>query len=189
MDRMSSAKMPHAWGQAHELRSWAESIDAKTFTALSPGLGLGELKPTSTLTAPARPATSVTLPQVTARGLVDKAERALPTRPSKSPDLKPRLAFERKCIAWAVDFLFVTSSLGLAVAVATAVAAMRADAGTSLLDLSPVTWLAAFAPYQILIGVYAVFLVYGIAFRFSLGRTFGESVVVPRGQAQSGWRS
>jgi hypothetical protein len=80
-------------------------------------------------------------------------------------------------MAWAVDFFFVTSSLALALAMATGIAAARAGSETSLLDLRPVTWLAGFAPYQILIGVYGVFLAYGLFFRVLVGRTFGESVV------------
>jgi hypothetical protein len=201
MDRMSSAKMPAMWGQAHELRAFAEQLEPRVFTALSQGLGFGELRPKVEKTAatpemnvdaahasrtrlapspsPASPSLTTprtaanapsALPQASAR-LVDKAQAATTAPP------RAKAGLEQRFMAGAVDLLFVTASLAVALAAATWLAGSRAGGEVSVLELRPVAWLAAFAPYQILLGVYGIYLAYNVLFRAVRARTFGAALL------------
>lgn len=188
---------PAAWAADYDLMAFAESLDIKSFTALSQGLGLGELRPvgkkeTRGMPVMREPDLPIATPmplQQTRANIVDKAQLAHVGAEARSPiggvaetapaprAISRRLSFERRLMAWSVDFLFVTSSLAMALSVVTAIAAARAAADTSILELRPVTWLAAFSPLQILGGVYAIYLVYNLTFKFAVGRTFGESLM------------
>ena len=187
---MSAPRGQDYAGRGHEMRSFADGLDALAFTALAPGLGLGEVRPV--VVRKPNPGASVGKAIATPNSLVNEPAPPLRTRSDRSPyrhakrqtiGAKVHLGFERRCMAWAVDFLFVTSSLALALAIATCVAMTRAGKDFNVLELRPVTWLANFAPYQILFGVYGVFLVYSLLFRLFVGRTFGENLIGQRRQA------
>lgn len=203
MDRKSSSKTAE-WARSHDLSAFAETLDVHVFTALSQGLGLGELKPV--VEKRQQPAMAVSASNAfqsrpSAEIVVNKVAQASRTRfgkqkrarsndmPAPTDGSGPRVGLERRLMAWAVDFLFVTSSLAVALTLATVIAKAKAGDGTSLLELRPVTWLASYAPYQILIGVYGVYLVYGLFFKLFVGRTFGESVMGLRARAFSWLRT
>lgn len=198
----SQVTTPAAWAADYDLLAFAENLDAKGFTALSQGLGLGELRAAGKVekrAAPvmrepelpvSTPANYAAAASARRQGqgsdgesyVVDKASSVQVAQvraeaPERAYVTTRRLSFERRLMAWSIDFLFVTSSLAIALATVTALAAARAKADVSLLDLRPVAWISGFAPYQILLGVYAVYLTYTLTFKFAVGRTFGESLV------------
>lgn len=157
-----------------------------TFTALSPGIGFGEVKkPQAQPRVGATPALVDKGARSAApvqRAVVPSPMPAAPMPGAQAPVPAPakpgmKLSLERKLMAWAVDFVFVTSTLAVAAGGATALAAYKAGKSANWLELKPVTWLAAVSPYEILAGVYAIYLAYNLMFRFVVGRTFGESLL------------
>lgn len=107
---------------------------------------------------------------------------------------RPRLSFAQLLVAWSIDLLFVAASVGTALALAVVLGVARSGQGISAglqdwLSLPPVLWLAKFNPLQILAGVYGLFVVYYILFRWLVGHTLGENLLRSTKRAKSLVRS
>jgi hypothetical protein len=182
------------------------SIEAKGFTALSNGIGLGELKPRAgakprpaptpraapplslpvTPQAPA-PGPVFMAPQGPAEGIasfspagvhrsIPRGKRARLDAPRPATGLP---SFPRRLLAWGVDFLFVAATLAVGFTLATLLSAVRTGETEHPLALAPVQWLVDANPLVVLAGIYGAFLAYGLLFRLLSGRTVGQLLLAP----------
>ena len=87
-----------------------------------------------------------------------------------------RPTYARLLSAWAFDFLVVAVSLAVAFAVAVALSMVKTGETDNWLALRPIKFLVARKPVEILAGVYAIFALYMIVFKFGAGKTIGEVV-------------
>jgi len=206
MDRASIAAAPMTPPVKGPLQGGpdlTESLDVQTFTALSPGIGLGELRPAAGLPqrdaygvrmrtpvapSPARPFLSSQtegtnpvhkawsdLPAVAHAGAVSSGKGRL-AKAKRTPAPASR-TFSRCILAWGIDFLFVAVSLAAALALAELLVAIRTGETGSWLALAPMQWLAGQSPVTVVGGVYGMFAAYTLLFKLLAGRTFGESLL------------
>ena len=175
----------------HDLDRLMETIDAQGFTALSNGLGLGETRPAQASKPVAPKPVAPTHGQIWADGYrpeIGPEPKAKPVPVATMPRPEaPRASggFSRRVLAYGLDFLFVAMSLGVALALATLLTAVRTGETDNLLGTGPVQWVAGANPYVLLAGVYAAFLAYGLLFKVLAGRTFGETLLRLRPRASA----
>jgi hypothetical protein len=106
-----------------------------------------------------------------------------PARPK--PDKAPRpqratLAFEKRLVAWSLDFFFVALTLAVLLALITVATAVRSGGGEDVFQLPPVQWLMGVNPLELVAGVYALFFAYVLLFKTVAGVTLGESLLRAR---------
>lgn len=124
-------------------------------------------------------------PQPAPRGAADAARKqgAAPKKAKVRPAAPPQpsgpriLTWEKRLVAWSLDFLFVASSLVVCLALALLLAAMRAGNPDDWWTLKPIRWLGLFRPYEVLGGVYGSFFGYYALFRILAGKTLGEGLM------------
>jgi hypothetical protein len=164
------------------------------FVALSHGIGLGEPRAKTAREAP-KPKRG--LPAALAVGSAPKAasqpSRATdavtafspaaafpPDAPAPASTKAPRrLTVARRLVAYSFDFILVCATLvtGLVCAAVWQAAETGLDPTTDWYSLAPVQWLSGFEVFEILVGVYAVFLAYALLFKAVAGWTLGESLL------------
>lgn len=184
----------------HELAAFAANLDLAAFKALSPGIGLGE--PRAVLQrafAPAQQGVQHVRPSqqsVVHEGVARRAT-VMPLDPAMGKVMKPKkqkkakapkepkqstmrvrtMPFERRLVAWSIDFLFVLTSIATALALATVLAAVRKGDGSDWLSQAPLQWLAQFKALELLGGVYGAFLAYFVLFKGLAGASVGEAML------------
>jgi len=188
----------------HELAAFAANLDIAAFKALSPGIGLGE--PRAVLQRAFAPAQqgvqqvrapqqgvvhegvaqraaqrAAVMPLDPAMGKVvkpKKVKKAKAPKEPKQPTVRaPKMPFERRLVAWSIDFLFVLTSIATALALATVLAAVRKGDGSDWLSQAPLQWLAQFKALELLAGVYGAFLAYFVSFKGLAGASVGEAML------------
>ena len=198
MDQAMGQAMPVA--RSADLKALIQAIDKLEFKALSPGLGLGQVRPAGLhksrpLSGPPSQglATPATQPSAVAMTSGQPAPAVSTHRPS-SPLLQAarsraaggvggqaaqplrEAGLGRLVLAWSLDLLFVALALFGSLALAFAAHAWRGDSASWLAG-RPVQWLLSLNPMISLAAVYALFLVYALFFRMLVGRTCGETLL------------
>jgi hypothetical protein len=185
---MSVAKQPYrgrsfaSMSFEAEIQHLVETIDVRLFQALSPGIGLGDLRTArqaaSVCTATpvsqtARQETAVANVVTAAPTSVNRVNVASTT--VKTPSGVKGSPWEKFFLAWSLDFFFVASCLVMVLAAACALFVYQHGIPETPLNLPPLRWLAAVSPVKVLAAVYAVFIGYAAIFRVLAGRTIGEA--------------
>lgn len=171
-----------------ELQELADGLDKDAFKALSPGIGLGNVRPKGAAPRQHIPVSSqVTqgesdLSRVTvvpAASVATSAPRKASATDAPAPQ-KRKFGFAKRILALGIDFLFVATSVCTALAIAAIFAAANSGGEIHWTALAPVEWIAAFSPLEILAGVYGTFAAYWLLFRLLVGGTLGESMLMRR---------
>lgn len=161
-------------------------VAAERFIALSPGIGLGEprVKPVREDT----PSRLVAKDTASIQSLLSPSTSLQPPTAGAAsfpPDRQPRIAqssqgrLRRLLFAYSFDFVMVcvTLATGLMSAAVWQSVETGVDLSSDWSAVAPVQWLAGFEVYEVVLGVYAIFLAYAILFKWIVGFTLGESVL------------
>lgn len=151
--------------------------DEIRFEALSVGIGIGGLRPLDSqrVRQAARPGPAVvnkatTIPAMPVQ-VIESPSNARNLPRAKGPGISVRL------LAYGLDFFFVALTLGVALALATVLSAVRTGETENWLATKPIQWLAGLNPFAIVGAVYGAFIVYALLFKALAGKTVGESLL------------
>lgn len=151
-----------------------------TFTALSVGIGIGDLKSPSLggqRVAKGGPGPDVSVVHKVAMPPMAPLQVAEPQgKALAKPQIKGR-GFSHRILAYGLDFFFVALTLAVALALATLLSAVRTGETDNWLATKPIQWLASLNPYTIVGGVYAAFFAYALVFKVLAGKTVGEGLL------------